>query len=770
MSKIIEFSIHDFEKKTNKIQNKQKKNKQNIISKVIHNQNKSQSIKLVNKKKMSFYQNKINLNQLNKNEEKKKNENIITNILSNHLNKNSILQKGKMNKVNSVKYKKKNKDYSINSNYSLNKSNSNNNIKIKEEKEKTNNNEDLNNKSNEINLPFKKVNYNNYRIVNLKKNFSPILRNHTPISNITNSSINESLLNISNNNIDNKNSNNSKINKTIRLNSYIKKNDKNEIKKNKNNSFSNQNNIKHNLNLKEQNYYKFKIKKVIKNRISITQRNNNLDKLNPKTKIEITKKPNYYNNNLTTIQKNEKTKNLNQIKHNIKLTNFLNSSISFQTNQLSQSTTIKTTSRNNSNLNILNNNNNNKKNNNTLNNNNNYINFENNKETIKKSFQTTDFFSTSKSYFKSKKIISIYSISMTGYSGQNNQPKVNQDKFFIEKLDEYAYTFIGVCDGHGQNGHLVSEFLKEEIPKNFIKELKNKSIKGLFNQPLLLIKCFSDSFLITSIKLTNSDIDTNFSGSTCASVLITPEFLITANVGDSRIIKGILNINNNIIHNSITYNINENSNNNNNNNNINNNNNNNIINNNNNNIINNNTNSNYKNFSNYENIQNNNIITDNTNLTFNNYYFTSEQLTIDHKPIIESEKRRIINHGGRIEEFKDINNNLIGPKRVWLQNKNIPGLAMTRSFGDQIASTVGVISEPEVKIYNFENDDKFLIIASDGLWEYISNDEIVKIVENYYFENNCKGAVHKLYNEAHKRWKENDCCIDDITIIVVFFD
>ena len=95
---------------------------------------------------------------------------------------------------------------------------------------------------------------------------------------------------------------------------------------------------------------------------------------------------------------------------------------------------------------------------------------------------------------------------------------------------------------------------------------------------------------------------------------------------------------------------------------------------------------------------------------------------------------------------------------------------MTRSFGDQIASTVGVISEPEVKIYNFEIEDKFLIIASDGLWEYISNDEIVKIVENYYFENNCKGAVHKLYNEAHKRWKENDFCIDDITIIIVFFE
>ena len=799
MSMIIEFSINEFEKKSNKNQNKQKQNKQNNISKVIHNENKSQSIKLVNRKKMSFYENKMNLNQLNKNEEKKKNENIISIILSNHLNKSSILQKGKMNKVNSIKSKKKNKDYSNNSNYSLNKSNSNNNIK-----ENTNKNDELTNRISENILPFKKVNYNNYKVVNLKKNFSPILRNHSPFSNITNLSINESILDISNNNIDNKTSNNSKINKTIRLNSNIKKNDKIEINKNKNNSFSNKNNIKQNLNSKEQKFHKLKIKKKNKNRISITQRNNNLDKINPKTKLEKIKKSNY-KNHLTTIEKNDKKKNnITQIKQNIKLTNFINSNNSFQTNQLSQSTTIKTTSRNNTNLNIINNNNNKKNNNNTSNNNNNnYTNFLN-KETIKKNFQTTDFFSTSKSYFKSKKIISIYSISMTGYSGQNNQPKVNQDKFFIENINEYDFTFIGVCDGHGENGHLVSEFLKEEIPKNFIKELKNKCNKGIINQPLLLIKCFNDSFLITSIKLINSNIDINFSGSTCASVLITPEFLITANVGDSRIIKGILNINNNIINNSITYNINEYKNNNNNNMNNNNyftnniinnnniNNNNNYINNinntniNNTNINNTNINNNYftnntinnsnntnnnlnnKPYNNNENIKNQKR--DNTNLTFNNYYFTSDQLTTDHKPIIEIEKRRILNHGGRIEEYKDINNNLIGPKRVWLQNKNIPGLAMTRSFGDQIASTVGVISEPEVKIYNFEIEDKFLIIASDGLWEYISNDEIVKIVENYYFENNCKGAVHKLYNEAHKRWKENDFCIDDITIIIVFFE
>jgi hypothetical protein len=38
-----------------------------------------------------------------------------------------------------------------------------------------------------------------------------------------------------------------------------------------------------------------------------------------------------------------------------------------------------------------------------------------------------------------------------------------------------------------------------------------------------------------------------------------------------------------------------------------------------------------------------------------------------------------------------------GPKRVWLKNKQAPGLAMTRSLGDLVAKTVGVTHEPEIK-------------------------------------------------------------------------
>lgn len=69
------------------------------------------------------------------------------------------------------------------------------------------------------------------------------------------------------------------------------------------------------------------------------------------------------------------------------------------------------------------------------------------------------------------------------------------------------------------------------------------------------------------------------------------------------------------------------------------------------------------------------------------------QITDDHKPDLPEEAARIHKKGGRIEAFKDWNGEPIGPMRVWVKNDEIPGLAMSRSFGDRIAHSVGVSAE-----------------------------------------------------------------------------
>ncbi|KAM3129083.1 hypothetical protein pb186bvf_018795 [Paramecium bursaria] len=144
-------------------------------------------------------------------------------------------------------------------------------------------------------------------------------------------------------------------------------------------------------------------------------------------------------------------------------------------------------------------------------------------------------------------------------------------------------------------------------------------------------------------------------------------------------------------------------------------------------------------------------------------------LSNDQKPDVPKEEKRIIQNGGRVQAYSDEDGNPIGPARVWLMEENIPGLAMSRSFGDYVAAQVGVISIPEVIKHQFQND-KFIIIASDGIWEFLDNQWIIETVYEYYMKNDCEGAVERLTKEAVKAWQKEDEVIDDITCIVAFIN
>lgn len=109
----------------------------------------------------------------------------------------------------------------------------------------------------------------------------------------------------------------------------------------------------------------------------------------------------------------------------------------------------------------------------------------------------------------------------------------------------------------------------------------------------------------------------------------------------------------------------------------------------------------------------------------------------DHKPELPLERKRILEAGGRIDSFHDSINEdePIGPQRVWLKDQQMPGLAMSRSLGDQVAHSVGVSSEPEVKSFLIGVDDKFVVIGSDGVFEFLTNEDIARIVIPYYHVN-----------------------------------
>ena len=147
----------------------------------------------------------------------------------------------------------------------------------------------------------------------------------------------------------------------------------------------------------------------------------------------------------------------------------------------------------------------------------------------------------------------------------------------------------------------------------------------------------------------------------------------------------------------------------------------------------------------------------------------SEKLSNDHKPQLVEEKERIEKNGGIIRQSTDEKGEFVGPHRVYVKNEDIPGLAMTRSFGDEIAHQIGVICEPEIIEYELNEEDKFIILASDGLWEVMTNQECIDIVKDFYINENYKGAIKHLYQESCKRWLDENDVIDDITLIIVFF-
>lgn len=103
-----------------------------------------------------------------------------------------------------------------------------------------------------------------------------------------------------------------------------------------------------------------------------------------------------------------------------------------------------------------------------------------------------------------------------------------------------------------------------------------------------------------------------------------------------------------------------------------------------------------------------------------------------------------------------------------MKKQQLPGLAMSRAFGDLIASTIGVIAIPEIKVHHITDDDKFIVIASDGIWEFISSQECVKIVSEAFLANNIEKACDNLMKKAMELWNKNDEIIDDITFVIVF--
>ena len=144
-------------------------------------------------------------------------------------------------------------------------------------------------------------------------------------------------------------------------------------------------------------------------------------------------------------------------------------------------------------------------------------------------------------------------------------------------------------------------------------------------------------------------------------------------------------------------------------------------------------------------------------------------LSVDYKLEIPKERNRVTQKGGIVKQLKDSMGNGAGPFRVFVRGKDYPGLAMSRSIGDSIAKSIGVISEPGLVEYLINDTTKFVVLASDGVWEFLDNEKVKNIGKTYYLNSNAKALCEELYSSSLIEWKINDSIVDDITVIVIYF-
>ena len=303
---------------------------------------------------------------------------------------------------------------------------------------------------------------------------------------------------------------------------------------------------------------------------------------------------------------------------------------------------------------------------------------------------------------------------MKNYNGMSlpgkdfsGETKTNQDAFVCKTNINNIKDFnvLGVLDGHGPNGHFVSEYVSEFIPSKIINHpeiIKLSNPESVYKK-LKENNCeiITQAFLDADNQLRTMEFDISESGCTCCLIIHIGKHIICANTGDSRAIVVYDQTND----------------------------------------------SNSKKLNSLE----------------------SVPLSIDYKPDLPEEMERILLAGGVVEQMKDNNGKLAGPYRVWIKGKDYPGLAMSRSLGDLKGKSIGVIADPGILEYDLNKSTKYIIACSDGVWEFLNNEVVMNIGKIFYLQNNAVEYCHELVSRAFKEWQKNEKMVDDITAVVAFF-
>lgn len=123
-----------------------------------------------------------------------------------------------------------------------------------------------------------------------------------------------------------------------------------------------------------------------------------------------------------------------------------------------------------------------------------------------------------------------------------------------------------------------------------------------------------------------------------------------------------------------------------------------------------------------------------------NHGHKSVPLTKDHKPDDPQENKRIVELGGKV--VKAFQGDVYRVNGV---------LALSRAIGD-FALAPHVTWKPDITVHNINNTlNHYVLMATDGIWDVLSNNEVVDIINQKAMENKWKDIGHTLITLARSR-------------------
>lgn len=137
-----------------------------------------------------------------------------------------------------------------------------------------------------------------------------------------------------------------------------------------------------------------------------------------------------------------------------------------------------------------------------------------------------------------------------------------------------------------------------------------------------------------------------------------------------------------------------------------------------------------------------------------------QQLSFDHKPNNEGETRRIVAAGGWVE-FNRVNGNL----------------ALSRALGDFVfkknekkrAEEQIVTALPDVEVRELTDDHEFIVIACDGIWDVLSNEEVLEFVRNRIAQKISPEIVCEYLSLSLSLTHTNHLSCQELSLISIYY-